>query len=183
MKLIVGLGNPGKKYEGTRHNVGFSFIDSLSNSDKYKEKFNGLYLKKNLYEEDVVFVKPLSYMNLSGKVVRDFMNFYKINSEDILVISDDLDMPTGKIKTKFSGSSGGHNGLKDIEKNIGTNNYKRFKIGISNTNKSNVIDFVLGKFSKEEEEVLNKIYSKSNEIVKDFLVLKFDNFMNKYNKR
>lgn len=183
MKLVVGLGNPGKKYENTRHNVGFDFINSLANGNKFKLKFNGEYIKLNIHNEDVILLKPLSYMNLSGKVVKDYINYFKISIDDILIISDDLDMNIGKIKTKYSGSSGGHNGLKDIEKYIGTKDYKRFKIGIANDKTVNTADYVLGHFNQEDQKKLNDVYSHSYDIINDYICLTFDNFMTKYNKK
>ena len=132
MKLIVGLGNPGKEYENTRHNIGFMVIDNYLKNEKFKTKFNGMYLKKVINNEEVIFLKPLSYMNLSGEVVKKYVNYFKINLSDLLIISDDLDMPCFKIKLKYKGSSGGHNGLKNIIQNINTEEFKRLKIGISN---------------------------------------------------
>ena len=118
MKLIVGLGNPGKEYENTRHNIGFMVIDNYLKNEKFKTKFNGMYLKKVINNEEVIFLKRLSYMNLSGEVVKKYVNYFKINLSDLLIISDDLDMPCFKIKLKYKGSSGGHNGLKNIIQNI-----------------------------------------------------------------
>ena len=124
MKLIVGLGNPGKEYENTRHNIGFMVIDNYLKNEKFKTKFNGMYLKKVINNEEVIFLKPLSYMNLSGEVVKKYVNYFKINLSDLLIISDDLDMPCFKIKLKYKGSSGGHNGLKNIIQNINTEEFK-----------------------------------------------------------
>ena len=122
MKLVVALGNPGKEYDMTRHNMGFMFLDYYFDKKNinvnWSNKFNGLYCDLVINSEKVIFVKPQSYMNLSGGVVRKFVDFYKIKTEDILVISDDLDLSLGNFKLKMNGSSGGHNGLKDIEKNI-----------------------------------------------------------------
>src|SRR5574344_965287 len=126
MKLIVGLGNPGQEYENTRHNIGFMVIDNFAKNHNFlvdKKKFNGLFQKYEYNKELVILLKPLSYMNLSGEVVRKFMRWYKIDKNDILVISDDLDMDFCKIKLKEKGTSGGHNGLKNIEENIKTIDY------------------------------------------------------------
>ena len=123
MKLIVGLGNPGREYENTRHNVGFMTIDNYANNNNItidKQKFDGLFVKTNIKGIDIILLKPLKYMNLSGEVVKKFVDFYKINIEDILIINDDLDMQLGKIKLKSKGSSGGHNGLKNIENHLNT---------------------------------------------------------------
>ncbi len=186
MKLIVGLGNIGKEYELTRHNVGFMAVDEIADSFNLnfnKEKFKGLYVDF-LYEgEKIILLKPQKYMNLSGEVVKEFVNFFKIDVSDILVISDDLDMPVGKIKLKSKGSCGGHNGLRNIEDCLRTNQYKRLKIGISNNKLIATKDYVLGKFSKDDMNILNEIFNKMPDIFKDFINLEFDNVMNKYNKK
>ena len=156
MKLIVGLGNPGKEYENTRHNIGFMVIDNYLKNEKFKTKFNGMYLKKVINNEEVIFLKPLSYMNLSGEVVKKYVDYFKINLSDLLIISDDLDMPCFKIKLKYKGSSGGHNGLKNIIQNINTEEFKRLKIGISNNLNIDTKSYVLSKFNQEELEKLHK---------------------------
>ncbi len=186
MKLIIGLGNPGKEYENTRHNAGFKFIDKFAESKNLKinqQKFSGLYTDFNYNGEKIILLKPQKYMNLSGEVVKDFMNFYKINSNDILVICDDLDTELGKIKIKYKGSSGGHNGLKNIENNINTNEYKRIKIGISNDKKADRINYVIGKMPKADLSKLNEVIDKAPEILTDYLNMTFDNLMNKYNQK
>ena len=186
MKLIVGLGNPGKEYENTRHNIGFMILDNYVNKKNlglFKSKDNGLFLKTKIKGEDVLFLKPQSYMNLSGEVVRRYVDFYKINTSDILVISDDLDLTFGNFKLKSTGSSGGHNGLKNIEMHLSTREYKRFKIGISNRKDIDTKDYVLGKLSKEEQEQLEEIKTKSITILDDYLDLEFSTLMNKYNQK
>lgn len=184
MHLIVGLGNPGKEYENTRHNVGFMVIDKYANKNNitnYKEKFNGYYFEKTINGEKVIFLKPLKYMNLSGEVVKKYVDFFKININDILVISDDLDMETGRIKIKLKGSSGGHNGLKNIEHHLQTQEYKRIKVGIANNKKIDTKDYVLGAFYGEEKDKINEATEKTINIIEDYFKLNFDNLMNKYN--
>lgn len=184
MKLIAGLGNPGKLYENTRHNIGFMAIDnyvkslnlSFSNS-----KFDGIYVKTRINDNEVIFLKPQKFINLSGEVISKFMNFYKISTEDILIIHDDLDIECGKYKLKYKGTSGGHNGLKNIEKMIGTNIYKRIKIGISNNKLLDTKDYVLGKLSQEEEEKINSVIDISKKIIDDYLIMDFEKLMSKYN--
>ena len=186
MKLIVGLGNPGKEYENTRHNVGFSVIDNYvekNNLGAFKQKYNGLYLKTKINGFDVIFLKPQSYMNLSGEVVRKFVDFYKISVSDIFVISDDMDLSLGNYKLKPSGSSGGHNGLKNIELHLGSNKYNSLKIGISKSEKIDVVDYVLGKFSASEQQILDSVRDKTVSIISDFFVDEFDVLMNKYNRK
>ncbi|MBR1413704.1 MAG: aminoacyl-tRNA hydrolase [Bacilli bacterium] len=154
MKLIVGLGNPGKDYENTRHNIGFMVIDNYVGSVNWKEKYNALYTEQIINGEKIVFVKPLTYMNLSGNSVIQFVNFYKIAPGDIIVIQDDLDLPLGKVRIKNNSSSGGHNGIKSIIDRLGTNSFIRIKIGISNTI-YDTKDYVLGKFNNEEKSILD----------------------------
>lgn len=184
MKLIVGLGNPGREYNKTRHNIGFMCIDKISeyfNVDFDSIKFNGSYTQFNYNKEKIILLKPLKYMNLSGEVVRDFVNFFKINIEDILIICDDLDTKVGNFRLRYKGSSGGHNGLKNIELHLSTKDYKRIKIGISNDKNIDTKDYVLGKFTKEEMELINPIIDKMPSIIEDYLKIPFDNVMNKYN--
>lgn len=182
MKLIIGLGNPGKEYENTRHNIGFMVIDNYLKNEKFKTKFNGMYLKKVINNEEVIFLKPLSYMNLSGEVVKKYVNYFKINLSDLLIISDDLDMPCFKIKLKYKGSSGGHNGLKNIIQNINTEEFKRLKIGISNNLNIDTKSYVLSKFNQEELEKLHKKFEITNNIINDFINLDFEKVMSKYNE-
>ncbi len=184
MKLIVGLGNPGKSYENTRHNIGFMVIDNYCLKYNLKitnKKFDGLYTETIINGEKVILLKPQKYMNLSGEVVKDFVRFFKINIDDILIINDDLDLDVGRYKLKSSGSSGGHNGLKNIELHLGTKNYKRLKIGISNNKLIETKDYVLGKFSKDELNILNNIIIKTEDIINDFFKINFDLLMTKYN--
>lgn len=187
MKLIVGLGNPGKEYANTRHNIGFSFLDYYVSAHNFignwKNKYNGLYFETNINGEKVIFLKPQSYMNLSGGVVYQFVNFYKIVVEDILVISDDLDLLVGNFKLKSNGSCGGHNGLRDIEKCLGTQNYKRLKIGISNDKLLDTKDYVLGKFSKEEKTIYDELFKSLYNVVDEYFELNFSNLMSKYNSK
>lgn len=182
MKLIVGLGNPGKEYENTRHNIGFMVIDNYLKNEKFKTKFNGMYLKKVINNEEVIFLKPLSYMNLSGEVVKKYVDYFKINLSDLLIISDDLNMPCFKIKLKYKGSSGGHNGLKNIIQNINTEEFKRLKIGISNNLNIDTKSYVLSKFNQEELEKLHKKFEITNNIINDFINLDFEKVMSKYNE-
>lgn len=186
MKLIVGLGNPGREYEKTRHNIGFMTIDNYA--DKLgvtinKSKFNGLYSEILINGEKVIFLKPQSYINLSGEVIRKFVDFYKININDILIIHDDLDLNIGTYKIKQKGSSGGHNGLKNIELHLGTQEYKRIKIGISNDKNIDTKDYVLGKLSKEENDKLELVEKEVLVILDDYFKVSFSDLMAKYNHR
>lgn len=183
MKLIVGLGNPGKEYENTRHNMGYLFIDYYLNKKginlEWKEKFNGLYLDTVIGGEKIIFMKPLTYMNLSGEAVRKYLDYFKIDVSDLLVVVDDLDLEVGNYKIKNNGSSGGHNGLKNIELHVGTQNYKRFRIGISNTT-YDVKDYVLGKISVKDYYDVFDILS---DVLDRFYNTSFDILMSKYNRK
>lgn len=181
MKLIIGLGNPGKEYENTRHNIGYMAIDNYLGDVTWQKKFNALYTTLNINGEKVYFVKPQTYMNLSGNSVIEFINFFKINTKDVLVIHDDLDLPLGKVRIKINSSAGGHNGIKSIIEKIGTNNFARLKIGISNNSKIDTKDYVLGHFNKEEQKILNQLYSTINNIINDFINKDIKKVMNDYN--
>ena len=163
MKLIVGLGNPGKQYKDTRHNVGFMFVDNVINKLSLKFSLDKALkceiLQTNINGEKVIFIKPMTYMNLSGDSVYLVANYYKINYEDILVIYDDLDLETGKIRIRPNGSSGGHKGIQSIINNLGTNNIKRVRIGIDKVSSDKTIDYVIGNFSKQDKEIIDIMIS------------------------
>ena len=186
MKLIVGLGNKGREYENTRHNMGFMLVDRYLQykniTDKFKEKFNAMYIETTINNEKVIFIKPMTYMNNSGIAVRAFVDFYKLNSEDILVISDDLDLDLGKFRLRRNGSSGGHNGLKSIISHLGTDNFKRLRIGISN-DKDDVINYVLSKFSKKELSEIDTMFDTLVDVLDDYFVMDFTSLMSKYNRK
>lgn len=159
MKLIVGLGNPGKKYELTRHNVGFIVLDSLSKELKVsvkQHKFNGEFEKLKYKGQDVILLKPLTFMNLSGDCVASFANYFKIEPEDILIIHDEIDLSFGRIQFKNKGSAAGHNGLKDIFEKIKAKNIMRLRVGVGRNSKMDTADWVLSNFEYHELELLSK---------------------------
>ncbi|MBP6981717.1 aminoacyl-tRNA hydrolase [Candidatus Gracilibacteria bacterium] len=161
MKLIVGLGNPGKNYENTRHNVGFFMIDQLRDFLHFSEwsdsKHKGLISEGIFQGEKILLLKPTTYMNLSGESVQSLLSFYKISSEsDLLVLSDDIDMEFAKIRYRETGSHGGQNGLRSIIEKVGHDGFSRLKIGIGRDPRYSVSDWVLSKFQKEELEILQK---------------------------
>ena len=177
VKIVVGLGNIGEKYDNTRHNLGFMFLDYLSKSldisiDKKmtKSKIGEVIFKK----EKIIFLKPETYMNLSGEAVVEIKNFYKVEDKDIIIIYDDIDIEFGEIKYKESSSSGSHNGMKNILQLLKTNKIARIKIGIGGIKKDyeNITDFVLNKFTKEEKSKLPNIFDKTNNKLKEFLLNK-----------
>lgn len=181
MKLVVGLGNPGKEYENTRHNIGFMSLDHYLGTVKYSKKFNAEYYETNIDGEKYIFIKPLSYMNLSGKVVYDFVNFYKLDLSDVLVIQDDMDLEFGKIRIKINSSSGGHNGIKDIIKYLNSTSFARIKVGIAHNRNMDTKDYVLSKFSKEELNILSNSFSVVDKIIENFSKLSIQELMSKYN--
>lgn len=184
MKLIVGLGNPGNEYKNTRHNIGFMVLDKIAeklNESFNKENFSGKYFMTNINGEKTIFLKPQKYMNLSGEVVRDYVLYYKIDLSDIIIIVDDLDLPTGKIRLRTHGSSGGHNGLKNIFSNLGTENIKRIKIGISNNKDIDTKDYVLGNIKNEDKKLIDDTVLKVCDISLEAITSDFNNLMSKYN--
>ena len=182
MKLIVGLGNPGKEYMNTRHNMGFMAIDfyATKNNLEFKKKFNGLYAETTINGEKVILLKPQTFMNLSGDCIIEFVNYYKIDLEDILILYDDKDFEVGKFKIKRLGSSGGHNGMKNIMSHLKTEKINRVRIGISK-NEIPLIDYVLQKMGKEDLEKINSLLPTICNIIDDFVILDFDSLMSKYN--
>ncbi len=183
MKLIVGLGNPGKKYEHTRHNMGFDVVDlfsELAQIDIDKDAFKGLVGRGKVFDEDVYLLKPQTFMNLSGESVREIVSYFKIPKEDIIVIYDDLDLEPGKIRLRLSGSSGGHRGIQNIIEQLGTENIKRIRIGIGKPT-YDTIDYVLGKPLKEEQVLIDEAIKKAVDALKEILKNNFDSAMNKYN--
>ncbi|MBO8178327.1 MAG: aminoacyl-tRNA hydrolase [Bacillus sp. (in: Bacteria)] len=185
MKLIVGLGNPGTKYERTRHNIGFEVIDELAKrfaSPLTESKFKGLYTIIRYSSEKVILLKPMTYMNLSGESIRAVVDYYDIDPEHILVIYDDLDLPVGKIRLRQKGSAGGHNGIKSTIAHLGTQNFNRIRIGIDRpTNGMSVPDYVLGKFTKEEWETMGDVIQRCADACEEWMEKPFLQVMNRYN--
>src|SRR5574344_1270831 len=169
MKLIVGLGNPGKEYENTRHNVGFMVLDYFPGNNSWQEKFDALYREECINSQKIIFIKPLTYMNLSGDSVIKFVNFYKIAPADVLVIQDDMDLPIGKYRLKYKSSCGGHNGIRSIINVLGTESVPRLKIGISRNNLSDTKDYVLSKFNKGDYELLTSNFDIFRDIIIEFI--------------
>lgn len=183
MKLIVGLGNPGKEYENTRHNCGFKAIDAyaeMAQVDFNREDFKGTYVKFKLDDEDIILFKPLTFMNLSGEAVQAIVSFFKIPTEDIVVIYDDMAIKPGEIRLRLFGSSGGHNGIQNIINCLGTQNIKRIRIGIGEPT-FDPINYVLGKPSKEEQALIDEGINKAALAIREYLLKDFNSAMCKYN--
>ena len=183
MKLIVGLGNPGKKYENTRHNMGFMVIDRFSDISKIdvdKDVFNGLLGKGKVFNEDILLFKPTTYMNLSGTAVIQVLHYFKVDIDDLLVICDDMALIPGKIRLRNKGSSGGQKGLQNIIEQLGTEEFKRIRIGIGEP-EFDSIDYVLGKPTSDEMPLLDGAIDNAVGAIKMFLQQGFDKAMSEYN--
>jgi peptidyl-tRNA hydrolase, PTH1 family len=187
MKVIVGLGNPGKQYEHTRHNIGFEVIDELAsrwNIPLNQAKHKGVYGIGLAGGEKVLLLKPLTYMNLSGESIRAVMEYYQIDLENLVVIYDDLDLPVGKIRLRQKGSPGGHNGIKSAVQHLGTQEFNRIRIGIDRPNPPgiSVPDYVLGKFRPDEQGPMKESVLKSADACESWLRKPFLQVMNEYNQ-
>lgn len=185
MKIIVGLGNPTKEYAGTRHNVGFSVIYNIS--DAYDipvetKKHKALIGKGVIEGEKVVLAMPQTYMNLSGESVRELMDYYKCDLSDLIVIYDDISLDVGKLRIRAKGSAGGHNGVKNIIAHLGTQEFTRIKVGVGEKPaKMNLADYVLGRFSKEEQPVIRESADRARQAVATILTEGIASAMNKFN--
>ena len=184
MKLIVGLGNPGKKYEHTRHNMGFDAVDLLADQariDVDKEVFHGLLGRGEIFDEDVMIFKPTTYMNLSGTAVKEITDYFKIPLEDVIVVYDDMALAPGNIRLRLEGSSGGHKGMQNIIDLCKTQNIKRIRIGIGEPEEDDTIDYVLSKPSQDERPLIEEAIETAVEALKEVLRSDFDRAMNKFN--
>lgn len=186
MKLIIGLGNPGKEYEKTRHNAGFMALDLIAQElhvEANQNKFKGLYAKTNVGRNGVILLKPQTYMNLSGESVREVMEYFKIPKEDILVIYDDMDLPVGKIRLRQKGSAGGQKGVKNIIQHLGTQEFNRIRVGIGKDDRIPTVDYVLGKVRKEDMQAYNEALVDAKNAAIHSITHEFDVTMNEYNKK
>ena len=186
MFLIAGLGNPGRQYEKTRHNMGFDTIDELIERHRIPQggiAHKAMYGKGMIAGEKVLAVKPLTYMNLSGEAIREYVNYYKMDPEtELIVIYDDIDLEPGQIRIRKKGSAGGHNGIKSIIAQIGTQNFYRIKVGVGAKPKGgDLADYVLGRFSPEERELVDKAICDAADAVEMILKDGIEAAMNHYN--
>ena len=182
--LIVGLGNIGEKYQETRHNIGFKVLDYFANKEDliFETQKLGDIATYKLKGRTFIFLKPSTYMNLSGKAILYWLTKEKIPLQNLLVITDDLNLPFGSIRLKTKGSDGGHNGLKDTQDKLNTTKYNRFRFGISDTfSKGRQVDYVLGEWTEEENKDLTERLDKSVELIKSFALAGLNNTMNTFN--
>lgn len=185
MKCIIGLGNPGKKYENTRHNIGFMVIDELMRryqTDLSREKFKGLYTIEHINQEKVLFVAPQTFMNRSGECIRPLLDYYNIDTDNTLVIYDDLDLPIGKIRLRQQGGHGGHNGIRSLIDQLGTKKFKRIRVGIGRpVHQMSIVDYVLQRFSSEQRDGVNESIMQSADACEQWLKSDFSQVMNAFN--
>ena len=188
MYLVVGLGNPGKQYEATRHNMGFDTIDVLVERHKIPQggvKFNAMYGSGFIGGEKVIFMKPLSFMNLSGGPVQEMAAYFKINPEsELIIIQDDIDLEPGQLRIRKQGSAGGHNGIKNIIAHLGTQEFPRIKVGVGDKPKGmDLADYVLGHFSKEDQAKMDEAFKDAADAAEMILDKGMDAAMNHYNMK
>lgn len=185
MYLIVGLGNPEPEYSKTRHNMGFNVINKLAKKYEIEvnnKKFKGLLGKGLIEGEKVILLKPQTFMNLSGESIREVINFYNLENDDLIVIYDDIDIDKGEIKIRKTGGPGSHNGMKSVIENLPNNKFKRVRVGIGKPlYKNDMINYVIGKVDDEELEILDKGTEKAKEAVIEIIKNGIDNAMNKFN--
>jgi PTH1 family peptidyl-tRNA hydrolase len=186
MRLVVGLGNPGSEYAGTRHNIGWEVVDRfaarLAWSQKPAKKFDGLFLDGTIGLEKLLLLKPLTYMNASGKSVATAMNFYQLSPAELMIVLDDLALPCGKIRLRPNGSSGGHNGLRDIEQAIASSDYPRLRIGIDAAPPPVAgKDYVLGKFSAEQRVKIEPAVDRAASAILTWIESGIVTAMNRFN--
>jgi len=185
MKLVVGLGNPGRKYEGTRHNVGFVVVDSLAagpDVGSFQSRFDADVAEWHDAGEKILLMKPQTFMNLSGRAVREAVDFYQVDLIDLLVICDDMALPVGKLRFRARGSHGGHNGLRDIQQHLGTTEYSRLRIGVDMpTAERDAVDHVLGKFRPSEKPLIEDAVSLAAQGVATWIGQGIQKCMNQYN--
>lgn len=186
MYVIAGLGNPGKKYENTRHNMGFITVDQLAEKHDIKVdklKFKALVGEGRIAGQKVLLVKPQTYMNLSGESIREVMHFYKLEPENLIVIYDDIDIELGALRIRKFGSAGTHNGMKSVVYQLQSDRFPRIRIGIGNQKKGDLVDFVIGGFSKEEVPVLEETVTKAVGAIECMLESDVDIAMNRFNTK
>ena len=190
MKLIVGLGNPGPEYDGTRHNVGFEVVDRLARrwgdpaASVAKNRFSGLVVEAMIRDEKVLLLKPLTFMNLSGKAVAEAIRFYKMSpTEDLMVVVDDTAVPCGSIRIKPGGGAGGHNGLTDVSRLLGTDEWPQLRVGIDKPGRIPLKNYVLGRFSPEQQPLVDGALDEATKAVACWASEGLDPAMNRFNRK
>ncbi len=186
MILVAGLGNPGKGYSSSRHNIGFMVVDELANrlGAFLKKGFRSLYAQTHLEEKTIILLKPETYMNRSGEALSDVVEFFKIPVKDIIVAHDEMDLPLGNIKVKVGGGSAGHNGIQSIISSLGVSGFIRVRVGIGKPiQKSEVISHVLSKFDKDEKKIIEDVVIRAADVVLEIALQGLESAMNKFNRK
>lgn len=184
MKVVVGLGNPGKQYHGTRHNVGFAVLDGLAqgpHAGRFQSRFSAQVAEWVEGGEKVLLVKPETFMNLSGRCVREVVEFYKVELADLFVVCDDVNLPLGKLRVRARGTHGGHNGLRDIQNHLGTTEYNRLRIGVGAAGEGELVDHVLGRFRPSEKPLIEDALILAMQAVVVWVQQGIDVCMNRFN--
>jgi PTH1 family peptidyl-tRNA hydrolase len=186
MKLVVGLGNPGSEYRDTRHNVGFLVVDEIARrwrlSEAWREKFEALHIKAAVGDEAVIAAKPLTFMNLSGQAVAGLAAFYKIDPADVLVVTDDVALPVGRLRARPEGGAGGHNGLKSIIQHLGTPAFPRIRVGVGRGgDRRDLVDHVLGRFEAGERDTVSAAVLRAADAAEMFIAEGIERVMNVFN--
>lgn len=186
MKLIAGLGNPGRRYAGSRHNVGYDVVDELARRagidlSRHDRDFQGLVGRGSIARADALLLKPMTYMNLSGQSVAAVFRFYKLELTDVLVVQDDLDLPVGRIRLRAGGSAGGHRGLTDVLRYLGSDQVQRLRLGIGNVQRGTTVDYVLSHFDPEERELMELAVPKAADAVECWVRAGIETAMNEFN--
>jgi PTH1 family peptidyl-tRNA hydrolase len=185
-KIVVGLGNPGKRYAGTRHNVGFAVIDTLARGPQaggFHERFDAEVAELIEDGGKVLLVKPQTFMNLSGRCVRQLVDFYQVPLEDLLVVCDDINLPLGQLRVRARGTHGGHNGLRDIQAHLGTTEYSRLRIGVGSPEEVDAADHVLARFRPSEQPVIDEAVLLATQAVTVWLHRGVEACMNQFNAK
>jgi PTH1 family peptidyl-tRNA hydrolase len=184
MKVVVGLGNPGRKYQGTRHNVGFAVVDALAQNPavgRSQHRFHAQVAESSEAGQKVLLVKPDTFMNLSGSCVRELVDFYQLPLDELLIVCDDFNLPLGKLRLRSRGSHGGHNGLRDIQARLGSTVYSRLRIGVDAPPEERAVDYVLGRFRPSERQVIDEALEKAAQAVVYWTEHGIEKCMNQYN--
>ncbi|CFX10162.1 Peptidyl-tRNA hydrolase [Syntrophomonas zehnderi OL-4] len=184
MKIIVGLGNPGKEYKDTRHNVGFMVMEELASRyrvEKQESRFDAIIGHIRMGGEKVLLVKPLTYMNLSGKSVQPLMHWYKLDLNDLMVVYDDMDLPMGTLRIRKQGGNGGHKGMASISDRLGSQDFARSRIGIGRPNSGEAVNWVLGRFTEDEREQIRMVVKNAADALEKWVQVGIDEAMNAYN--
>jgi PTH1 family peptidyl-tRNA hydrolase len=184
LKVVVGLGNPGRKYQGTRHNVGYAVVDSLAASahcGRFQDRFQAQVAELQEDAHRVLLIKPETFMNLSGRCVREVVDFYQLPLSDLLIVCDDFNLPLGKLRVRARGTHGGHNGLRDIQNHLGTTEYARLRIGVEAPGDKAAVEHVLGRFRPAERPVIEEAVARASQAVGVWIHQGIEACMNQYN--